>query len=108
MLVDFLFQPIGAPENDAELPNITEPGFGPEPEPGPEPDRLAETTEQPSATNDESKVNIAHAPSISDTHDAQPAEAVSEANETPEGEAYLAFVPDGLAFEMMALGLSKA
>uniref|UniRef100_UPI00353036EE DNA translocase FtsK n=1 Tax=unclassified Martelella TaxID=2629616 RepID=UPI00353036EE len=97
VLVDFLFQPIGAPEHDAELQAF--------PEPEPEPAAQTTMPEQPSATNDESKVNISHAPSRSETHDVQPVATVGEANETPADEGYLAFIPDGLAFEMMALGL---
>ncbi len=99
MLVDFLFHPLGAPEHDAAQPAF------PEPETDPEPVAQTAPPEQTSADNDESPVNISQAPSISEMHDAQAAETADEANQTQARAGALAFIPDGLAFEMMGLGL---
>ena len=99
VLVDFLFHPLGAQEHDAAQPAF------PEPETDPEPVAQTATTEQPSANHDESQVNIPQASSISEMHDAHAAATADEANQTKARAGALAFIADGLAFEMMELGL---
>ncbi|MGV0909831.1 DNA translocase FtsK [Martelella sp. FOR1707] len=99
VLVDFLFHPLGVQQDDAAQPDLLEP------ETDPVPDAQTATTEQTSANNDESPVNIPQVPSISEMHDAPTAAPADETRQAQAGAAALAFIPDGLAFEMMELGL---
>ncbi|WP_230722114.1 DNA translocase FtsK [Martelella mediterranea] len=98
VLVDFLFHPLGAQQHDAAQPAFLEPETDPEPV-------TQTTTQQTSTNNDKSQVNIPQVPAISEMHDAPNAATADETRQAQAGAGALAFIPDGLAFEMMELGL---
>ncbi|MGV0875959.1 DNA translocase FtsK [Martelella sp. FLE1502] len=98
VLVDFLFHPLGAQQPGAAQPDFLEPETDPELV-------TQTTTQQKSTNNDESQVNIPQVPSISEMHDVPTAATADETRQAQAGAGALAFIPDGLAFEMMELGL---
>ena len=99
--VDFLFRPICAPEHEveAEVPAILDAAHVAE----------QDVSNKSFEASEESKEIISQESQIAEPEAEAPAQMArqSQNNETHRQDGCFAFIPDGLAFEMMGLGLFR-